>query len=84
MSTETTFDRVRHIVSEFLAIPEESAKPEDELAILGADSLDVVEIAMVIESEFDIEFAPDDDTTLNNPNLTVQQLSDLTDTALTR
>jgi len=55
------FDRIVKVVSEELAISEEEIT-EDASFIddLGADSLDVVELIMALEEEFDIEI-PDED-----------------------
>ena len=57
----STFDRVKKVVVEQLDVNEEevttSAAFVDDL---GADSLDVVELVMGLEEEFDIEI-PDED-----------------------
>ncbi|MBQ4310588.1 MAG: acyl carrier protein [Oscillospiraceae bacterium] len=55
------FDKVKEIIIEQLDVDEdkvvESASIQDDL---GADSLDVVDLVMSIEEEFDIEI-PDED-----------------------
>jgi len=57
----TTFDRVRTVVVDRLKVGDdevtESASFVDDL---GADSLDVVDLVMGLEEEFDIEI-PDED-----------------------
>lgn len=54
------FERVRKIVAEQLEKDVEEVKPESNFANdLGADSLDVVELVMALEEEFDIEI-PDE------------------------
>lgn len=57
----STFDRVKKVVVEQLDVNEdevsESASFVDDL---GADSLDVVELVMGLEEEFDVEI-PDED-----------------------
>lgn len=54
------FDRVKKIVAEQLEVSEQEVKPEANFANdLGADSLDVVELVMALEEEFDIEI-PDE------------------------
>ena len=57
----STFDRVKKVVVEQLEVSEdevtETASFVDDL---GADSLDVVELVMGLEEEFDIEI-PDED-----------------------
>jgi acyl carrier protein len=57
----STFDRVKKVVVDRLKVDDdqvtETASFEDDL---GADSLDVVELVMGLEEEFDIEI-PDED-----------------------
>ncbi len=57
----TTYDRVKKVVVDRLKVDDdqvtETASFEDDL---GADSLDVVELVMGLEEEFDIEI-PDED-----------------------
>ena len=53
---EDNLKRLQTIVSKQLGIDSTKIKPEsDFVKELGADSLDVVELVMVIEDEFDIE-----------------------------
>ena len=50
------FERLQGIVSKQLGIDPNMIKPETDFSKeLGADSLDVVELVMLIENEFDIE-----------------------------
>lgn len=52
--------KVRGILRESLGISEDEAKPEANLVDdLGADSLDVVEVVMTLEEEFNFEIADD-------------------------
>jgi acyl carrier protein len=52
---DTTLNRITVILAEQLALDKEVIKPESRIIDdLGADSLDVVEIVMEIEDEFDI------------------------------
>lgn len=59
--SDSIFDRVKRVVCEELAVQEaevtESASFIDDL---GADSLDVVELVMALEEEFEVDI-PDDD-----------------------
>ena len=53
--------RVREIIAEQLGINEEEIQTDSSfMADLGADSLDVVELVMALEEEFEIEI-PDED-----------------------
>jgi acyl carrier protein len=50
------FKRLQEIVAEQLAIEPNKVKPDsDFVKELGADSLDVIELVMAIEYEFDID-----------------------------
>ncbi len=53
--------RVRTIVADQLGVPEEEIKPEARfIEDLGADSLDIVELIMAMEEEFETEI-PDEE-----------------------
>ncbi len=54
-------DRISEIIVEQLGVSKEEIRPEASfIDDLGADSLDIVELVMAMEEEFDIEI-PDDD-----------------------
>ncbi|UCZ51767.1 acyl carrier protein [Bacillus shivajii] len=56
-----TLDRIAKIVSERLGVDESEVKPEATFKDdLGADSLDVVELVMELEDEFDLEISDED------------------------
>lgn len=58
---DNIFEKVVEIVVEELAVDPEEVTPEASfIDDLGADSLDVVELVMAFEEEFDIEI-PDED-----------------------
>lgn len=60
MSQEEILQKVTSIVVEQLSVEATEIKPESSFANdLGADSLDVVELVMALEEEFDIEI-PDE------------------------
>ncbi|KAB2954444.1 acyl carrier protein [Heliorestis acidaminivorans] len=54
------FEKVKAIVVEQLGVDEEDVNMETSFEDLNADSLDVVELVMALEEEFDIEI-PDED-----------------------
>ena len=61
MNSEEIFEKVKEIIVEQLGTPEASITMESSfLDDLGADSLDIVELIMALEEEFDIEI-PDAD-----------------------
>jgi acyl carrier protein len=60
MSQQEVLDKVKKIVAEQLEVDAGEVKPESNFANdLGADSLDVVELVMALEEEFNIE-VPDE------------------------
>ena len=60
MSEQDTFEKVKSIVVEQLGVDEKEVKMDAAyIDDLGADSLDIVELIMAFEEEFNIEI-PDD------------------------
>ena len=61
METEEVFEKVKGIIVEQLGTAESAVSMEASfIDDLGADSLDIVELIMALEEEFDIEI-PDAD-----------------------
>lgn len=61
MSSEEIFDKIKSIIVEQLGVVEGDINLDSSFVDdLGADSLDVVELIMALEEEFDIEI-PDED-----------------------
>ena len=61
MSSEEVFEKVRNIIVDQLGVTEENVTLESSfIDDLGADSLDIVELIMALEEEFDLEI-PDSD-----------------------
>ena len=61
MNTEEVFEKVKTIIVEQLGVAETSVTMEASfIDDLGADSLDIVELVMALEEEFDMEI-PDAD-----------------------
>ena len=55
------FEKVRKIITEQLGLDEKDVKMESAfIEDLGADSLDIVELIMAMESEFDMEIEDDE------------------------
>lgn len=73
MSESPTFDRVKKIVVEQLDVDEAKVLAKASFTDdLGADSLDIVELVMALEEEFDLEI-PDEAA---EKILTVQEVVD--------
>ena len=61
MSTEEVFEKVKAIIVEQLGVAETAVDMDASfIDDLGADSLDIVELVMALEEEFDLEI-PDSD-----------------------
>ena len=61
MSLESLEDRIAEIIVEQLGVSREEISPDASFVEdLGADSLDIVELVMAMEEEFDVEI-PDED-----------------------
>jgi acyl carrier protein len=73
-----TLAKLKSIVREQLGIDESKIVPEATFTHLGADSLDVVELVMAFEEEFDIEIDDDSASTIQ----TVQSAVDFIDKKL--
>jgi acyl carrier protein len=57
----TTFERVQAIVAERLGVDEDKVTIDAEfIGDLNADSLDLVEVIMAMEQEFDVEIKDED------------------------
>ena len=61
VSSEEIFEKVKKVIVEQLGVAETSVTSEASfIDDLGADSLDIVELIMALEEEFDLEI-PDSD-----------------------
>ena len=61
MSNATIESKVKSIIADQLGVGEEEIKPESSfIEDLGADSLDIVELVMAMEEEFEVEI-PDEE-----------------------
>lgn len=70
---ESTDEKVKRIIADQLGVSEGEVTPSaDIINDLGADSLDIVEVVMAVEDEFDLSI-PDDDV---EPLKTVKDVID--------
>ena len=61
MSSEEVYDKVKEIIVEQLGVAETAITPDASfIDDLGADSLDIVELIMALEEEFDLEITDAD------------------------
>lgn len=69
------FDRVKRIIVDRLGVEEAEIKPESSFKEdLGADSLDVVELVMELEDEFEIEISDEDAEKINTVGEVVEYI----------
>ncbi len=54
------FDKVKEIIADKLGVNEKDIKMESTFEDLGADSLDIVELIMAIEEEYDIQVSDEE------------------------
>ncbi len=60
MTAEEIIKRTRDLVQEELGVESDKIVPDATFRDLGADSLDIVELVMCVESEFDIDITDED------------------------
>jgi acyl carrier protein len=74
------FDKIKEIIAEQLGVePEEVTLESSFIDNLGADSLDVVELVMALEEEFDIEIPDEDAEKITTVNDAVEYIKAHTD-----
>ena len=60
MKAEEIIERTRDLVQEELGVESDKIVPDATFENLGGDSLDIVELVMAVESEFDIDIGDED------------------------
>lgn len=71
------FEKIRTILSEQLDIEEDEITPESRIADdLGADSLDIVDLVMAIEDEFEVEIPDEEIETIKTVGDVVNYITD--------
>ncbi|MCX6369584.1 acyl carrier protein [Armatimonas sp.] len=75
----STFERVKKVVVEQLEVDEKEVTPEASFVDdLGADSLDVVELVMGLEEEFDIEIPDESAEKITNVQQAIDYIEEKT------
>ena len=77
MSSVEVFDKVKEIIVEQLGVAETAITPDASfIDDLGADSLDIVELIMALEEEFDLEIPDADAEKVVTVNDVVEYIKD--------
>ena len=77
MENDEVFEKVKRIIVEQLSIAEDTVTKEASfIDDLGADSLDVVELIMALEEEFDMEIPDTDAEKISTVNDVVEYIRD--------
>lgn len=77
MSSEEVFDKVKEIIVEQLGVAETAITPDASfIDDLGADSLDIVELIMALEEEFNLEIPDADAEKVVTVNDVVEYIKD--------
>ena len=73
----SVYERVQSIVAERLGVEEEKVTPDAEfIGDLNADSLDLVEVIMAMEQEFDLEIKDEDAENIRTVQDAVQYIEE--------
>ena len=70
------FEKVKSILAEQFSVEEDEITMETTFENLGADSLDVVELIMALEEEFDIEISDEEAETITSVGDVVKYIKD--------
>ena len=77
MNSEEIFERVRDIIVEQLGVDKETVTTESSfIDDLGADSLDIVELIMALEEEFDTEIPDEDAEKISTVNDVIEYIKE--------
>ena len=77
MNSEEIFEKVRDIIVEQLGVEKETVTMDSSfIDDLGADSLDIVELIMALEEEFDTEIPDEDAEKITNVNDVIEYIKE--------
>lgn len=76
-SKEAVYEKVKEIIVDQLGVEEEEVSLESSfIDDLGADSLDIVELIMALEEEFDLEIPDEDAEKISTVNDAVEYIKE--------
>ncbi|NLO97151.1 MAG: acyl carrier protein [Peptococcaceae bacterium] len=70
------YERVKNIIVEQLGVDEDEITPTTTFQSLNADSLDIVELIMALEEEFNIDIADEEVENIQTVNDIVNYIKD--------
>ena len=76
ITDEDYFEKIKSIVAEQLNVDPETITMNTRFDELNADSLDVVEVIMTLEQEFDIQIPDEEAEKIKNISAVVDYISD--------
>lgn len=77
MENDEIFEKVKKIIVEQLSVAEDSVTKEASfIDDLGADSLDIVELIMALEEEFDTEIPDTDSEKISTVNDAIEYIKE--------
>ena len=77
MENDEVFEKVKRIIVEQLSVADDTVTKEASfIDDLGADSLDVVELIMALEEEFDMEIPDSDAEKISTVNDVVEYIKE--------
>ncbi|MDK2821057.1 MAG: acyl carrier protein [Clostridia bacterium] len=78
MEVSAIFEKIKGIVVEQLSVDESEITMDTSFESLNADSLDIVELIMALEEEFDLEIPDEDAEKLNTVGAAVNYIKEHT------
>ncbi len=80
MTRQEIVEKVKDLIQDNLSVDREQIVPGASfIDDLGADSLDIVELVIAIETEFDIEIPDDDAEKISTVNDAIHYITDRTE-----
>jgi acyl carrier protein len=76
MDEKAIFEKIKSIIVQQLDVPADEVTPVTSFEDLNADSLDVVELIMALEEEFDLEIPDEVAEKFSNVGATVEYIKE--------
>jgi len=76
LNEQAIFEKVKSIIVEQLGVDADEVTPDTSFEDLNADSLDIVELIMALEEEFDMEIPDEDAEKLQKVSAVVEYIKE--------